>query len=119
MLQIVNEARRRLSTDYHLAFRLFKLLMFLGVIACLIILSNLCKLSLMDLIMCCLAFIPTGWGLLLVSLIKCLFGLAEASVELLLSIAFQKKMPTQGLPSHGTQPTALVLASASCPLLSS
>nr|CAD1842270.1 unnamed protein product [Ananas comosus var. bracteatus] len=66
LVKIVNEARRRLSTDYHLAFRLFKLLMFLGVITCLIILSNLCKLSLMDLIMCCLAFIPTGWGLLLI-----------------------------------------------------
>ncbi|OAY76390.1 putative callose synthase 8 [Ananas comosus] len=32
LVKIVNEARRRLSTDYHLAFRLFKLLMFLGIV---------------------------------------------------------------------------------------
>lgn len=67
ILQAVNEGHRCLSTNYHLLFRFLKLLLFLGVIACMITLSSICKLSVMDLIVCCLAFLPTGWGLLLVS----------------------------------------------------
>jgi hypothetical protein len=43
-------------------------LIFLSVITSLILLYCLCQLSVMDLIICCLAFIPTGWGLLLVSI---------------------------------------------------
>lgn len=66
-MQLVNCASRRLSSKHQLVFRLIKLLIFLSVMTSLILLSCLCQLSIMDLIICCLAFIPTGWGLLLVS----------------------------------------------------
>ncbi|XP_038985106.1 putative callose synthase 8 isoform X2 [Phoenix dactylifera] len=65
-VKAVNEGRRHLSTNYHLVFRFLKLVLFLGVIACMITLSRICELSIMDLIVCCLAFLPTGWGLLLI-----------------------------------------------------
>ncbi|XP_073110666.1 putative callose synthase 8 isoform X2 [Elaeis guineensis] len=65
-VKAVNEGHRCLSTNYHLLFRFLKLLLFLGVIACMVTLSSVCKLSITDLIVCCLAFLPTGWGLLLI-----------------------------------------------------
>ncbi|XP_072998818.1 putative callose synthase 8 isoform X1 [Typha latifolia] len=64
LVKAVDEGRRWLSAKYHLLFRFFKLLILLGVIACIIVLSSICRLSMMDLIICCFAFIPTGWGLL-------------------------------------------------------
>lgn len=66
-MQLVDVGRCRLSAKHHLLFRLFKMLLFLSVITCISILSTICQLSFMDLFVCCLAFIPTGWGLLLVS----------------------------------------------------
>ncbi|KAL5665143.1 hypothetical protein ACJX0J_025251, partial [Zea mays] len=64
-VKLVNCASRRLSTKHQLVFRLIKLLTFLSVVTSLVLLYCLCRLSIMDLIICCLAFIPTGWGLLL------------------------------------------------------
>uniref|UniRef100_I1NYZ2 1,3-beta-glucan synthase n=1 Tax=Oryza glaberrima TaxID=4538 RepID=I1NYZ2_ORYGL len=66
LVKLVNCASRRLSSKHQLIFRLIKLLIFLSVMTSLILLSCLCQLSIMDLIICCLAFIPTGWGLLLI-----------------------------------------------------
>ncbi|RAL44342.1 hypothetical protein DM860_017448 [Cuscuta australis] len=65
--QAVRLGRRFLSADHHLAFRFLKALLFLGVIAIIITLSYICDLSVRDLIVCCLAFLPTGWGLILVA----------------------------------------------------
>ncbi|KAH7844337.1 hypothetical protein Vadar_026931 [Vaccinium darrowii] len=67
LVKVVNIGRQLLSANFHLAFRLFKAILFLGVIATIITLSIVCELSLKDLIVCCLAFFPTGWGLILVS----------------------------------------------------
>ncbi|CAK9177253.1 unnamed protein product [Ilex paraguariensis] len=67
LVKAVNLGRRYLSANYHLAFRLFKAFLFLGVVATIIILSIICDLSLRDLIVCCLGFFPTGWGLILVA----------------------------------------------------
>ncbi|KAJ3692137.1 hypothetical protein LUZ60_012487 [Juncus effusus] len=64
LVKVVYEARRRLSSEHQLIFRLFKLVIFLIVISCLVILYTICKLSIMDFVICCLAFVPTGWGLL-------------------------------------------------------
>ncbi|KAJ1278745.1 hypothetical protein BS78_04G102300 [Paspalum vaginatum] len=65
-VKLVNCASRRLSTKHQLIFRFIKLLIFLAMVTSLILLYCLCQLSIMDLIICCLAFIPTGWGLLLI-----------------------------------------------------
>ncbi|VFQ62052.1 unnamed protein product [Cuscuta campestris] len=67
MVKAVRLGRRFLSADHHLAFRFLKALLFLGVIAIIITLSYICDLSVRDLIVCCLAFLPTGWGLILVA----------------------------------------------------
>ncbi|XP_012703765.1 putative callose synthase 8 isoform X3 [Setaria italica] len=66
LVKLVNCASRRLSSKHQLIFRVIKLLIFLAVVTSLILLYCLCQLSIMDLIICCLAFIPTGWGLLLI-----------------------------------------------------
>lgn len=50
-------------------FRFFKAFLFLSVFAIVITLSVICELSSKDLIVCCLAFLPTGWGLILVCLV--------------------------------------------------
>ncbi|CAM0945991.1 unnamed protein product [Alopecurus aequalis] len=66
LVKLVSCASRQLSSKHQLVFRFIKLLTFLAVVTSFILLSCLCKLSIMDLIICCLAFIPTGWGLLLI-----------------------------------------------------
>lgn len=68
MMQIVDEGRKRLSKDHHFLFRLFKLMLFFGVLSGIIIPAVIYKFSARDLIICCLAFLPTGWGLLSVSI---------------------------------------------------
>nr|GMD87570.1 putative callose synthase 8 [Ipomoea batatas] len=67
LVKAVSIGRHFLSANYHLAFRLFKALLFLGVVSTIITLSIICDLSVRDLIVCCLAFLPTGWGLILVA----------------------------------------------------
>ncbi|CAH9091019.1 unnamed protein product, partial [Cuscuta epithymum] len=67
LVKAVRIGRRFLSVEYHLAFRFFKALLFVGVIAIIITLSYVCDLSVRDLIVCCLAFLPTGWGLIMVA----------------------------------------------------
>lgn len=68
-MQAVNLGRQMFSAKFHLWFRLLKALLFLGGLAIIIVLSKVCDLSLMDLVVCCLAFLPTGWGLILVGLL--------------------------------------------------
>lgn len=69
-MQVVNMGRLQFSAKYQLVFRMFKAILFVACLAIIIILSVVCKLSLMDLVVCCLAFLPTGWGLIVVSLIR-------------------------------------------------
>ncbi|KAK9269020.1 hypothetical protein L1049_000788 [Liquidambar formosana] len=67
LVKAVNLGRQLFSANYQLVFRLFKVFLFLGVLSTIISLSVICDLSLMDVIVCCLAFLPTGWGLILVA----------------------------------------------------
>ncbi|XP_068662809.1 putative callose synthase 8 [Aristolochia californica] len=67
LLKVLSEGRRRLSTDFHLVFRFFKALLLIGVLSIITALFIICKLSVLDLFTCCLAFLPTGWGLLLIA----------------------------------------------------
>ncbi|XP_078177288.1 glucan synthase-like 4 isoform X2 [Carex rostrata] len=64
LVKVIYEARRRLSSDHQLVFRFFKLMIFLVVITSIAVLYTVCKLSVMDMVICCFAFLPTGWGLL-------------------------------------------------------
>ncbi|XP_020251345.1 putative callose synthase 8 isoform X2 [Asparagus officinalis] len=67
LVKAVEEGRKRLSVNHHFVFRFFKLVLFLGVLSTIIALAIVYKLSVRDLIICCLAFLPTGWGLLSVA----------------------------------------------------
>ncbi|KAL8153238.1 hypothetical protein V2J09_010998 [Rumex salicifolius] len=64
LVKVVNLGRQWLSHNHQFAYRLFKASLFMGVIATITSLSLICHLSLMDLLVCCLGFLPTGWGLL-------------------------------------------------------
>ncbi|XP_031477694.1 putative callose synthase 8 isoform X3 [Nymphaea colorata] len=67
LIKISIEGRRRLSANSHALYRLLKAVLFLCFLSILIVLLSLCGLSGKDLFICALAFLPTGWGLLLVA----------------------------------------------------
>ncbi|XP_028551898.1 putative callose synthase 8 isoform X3 [Dendrobium catenatum] len=67
LVKVVGEGSRRLSANHHLIFRFLKLLIFLSVLVGIFTMLSVCQLSIMDLVVCCLAFLPTGWGLLSVA----------------------------------------------------
>ncbi|KAL8129308.1 hypothetical protein V2J09_018463 [Rumex salicifolius] len=60
----VSIGRRKFSADFQLAFRLIKGMIFLTFIAILVILFALPHMTVQDIFVCVLAFMPTGWGLL-------------------------------------------------------
>ncbi|GMI65572.1 glucan synthase-like 4 [Hibiscus trionum] len=66
-VKAVNIGRQLFSAHYHLMFRFFKAFLFLSIFAIVITLSVICELSSMDILVCSLAFLPTGWGLILVA----------------------------------------------------
>ncbi|KAL5736702.1 hypothetical protein ACOSQ2_031490 [Xanthoceras sorbifolium] len=66
-VKAVNMGRQQFSARYHLVFRFFKAFLFLGILSTIISLSVICQLSFKDIIVCCLAFLPTGWGLILIA----------------------------------------------------
>ncbi|PSS26439.1 Callose synthase [Actinidia chinensis var. chinensis] len=63
----VSVGRRRFSANFQLAFRLIKGLIFLTFLTVLILLIALPGMTFKDIIVCILAFMPTGWGLLLIA----------------------------------------------------
>ncbi|KAK9085808.1 hypothetical protein Sjap_026219 [Stephania japonica] len=64
LAKAVAVGRQRLSAYYQLQYRLLKAFLFLAALSVIATLSVVCSLSLRDLIVCCLAFLPTGWGLI-------------------------------------------------------
>ncbi|KAK4369088.1 hypothetical protein RND71_012880 [Anisodus tanguticus] len=56
--------RRRFGTDFQLMFRILKALLFLGFVSVMTVLF-VCGLTISDLFAAILAFVPTGWGILL------------------------------------------------------
>ncbi|KAG6551246.1 hypothetical protein Mapa_007172 [Marchantia paleacea] len=67
VLKIVSMGRRRFSADFQLMFRLLKALLFIGFVTIVIVLFLFAKLSVGDLFASLLAFLPTGWGLLMIA----------------------------------------------------
>ena len=67
-MQAVNVGRNLLSANYQLGFRFFKAILFVAVVALIITLSIICQLSVSDLFVCCMAFMPTAWGLIQVTI---------------------------------------------------
>ncbi|KAK6918011.1 1,3-beta-glucan synthase subunit FKS1-like, domain-1 [Dillenia turbinata] len=66
VLKMVSMGRRRFGTDFQLMFRILKGLLFLGFISVMTVLFVVCALQISDIFAAALAFLPTGWGLLLI-----------------------------------------------------
>lgn len=66
LLQVVSVGRLKFSAHYQLVFRLLKGLLFVTFISILVVLIAFAHMTVQDIFVCCLAFLPTGWGMLLV-----------------------------------------------------
>ncbi|KAJ6306723.1 hypothetical protein OIU76_001674 [Salix suchowensis] len=66
VLKMVSMGRRKFRTDFQLMFRILKALLFLGFVSVMTVLFVVCGLTIQDLFACILAFMPTGWALLLI-----------------------------------------------------
>ncbi|XP_044504191.1 callose synthase 7-like [Mangifera indica] len=66
VLKMVSVGRRKFSTNFQLMFRILKALLFLGIVSAMTVLFVVCGLTISDLFACLLAFLPSGWALLLI-----------------------------------------------------
>ncbi|CAL0326298.1 unnamed protein product [Lupinus luteus] len=67
LMKGVSVGRRQLSADFQLLFRLIKGSIFLAFLATFIVLIAVANMTIKDIIVCILAVMPTGWGLLLIA----------------------------------------------------
>lgn len=67
VMKTVSVGRRRFSANFQLVFRLIKGMIFLTFVSILVTLIALPHMTVQDIIVCILAFMPTGWGLLLIA----------------------------------------------------
>ncbi|KAK1390765.1 1,3-beta-glucan synthase [Heracleum sosnowskyi] len=67
VMKTISVGRRKFSANFQLVFRLIKGLIFLTFISILVTLIALPHMTVQDIIVCVLAFMPTGWGLLLIA----------------------------------------------------
>nr|CAD1835251.1 unnamed protein product [Ananas comosus var. bracteatus] len=67
VMKTVSVGRRRFSANFQLVFRLIKFLIFVTFVTILITLIALPHMTVQDILVCFLAFLPTGWGLLLIA----------------------------------------------------
>ncbi|KAL8170910.1 hypothetical protein V2J09_022714 [Rumex salicifolius] len=67
VMKTVSVGRRKFSADFQLVFRLIKGMIFVTFIAILVILMAIAHMTVQDIVVCILAFMPTGWGLLLIA----------------------------------------------------
>ncbi|KAK8672717.1 hypothetical protein V6N13_111081 [Hibiscus sabdariffa] len=66
VLKMVSMGRRRFGTDFQLMFRILKALLFLGFLSVMTVLFVVAGLTISDLFAAILAFLPTGWAILLI-----------------------------------------------------
>ncbi|KAK1611629.1 hypothetical protein QYE76_035302 [Lolium multiflorum] len=67
VMKTVSMGRRRFSAEFQLVFRLMKGLIFITFISMIVILTAIAHMTILDIFVCILAFMPTGWGLLLIA----------------------------------------------------
>ncbi|PQM33652.1 callose synthase 3 [Prunus yedoensis var. nudiflora] len=67
VMKTVSVGRRKFSAEFQLVFRLIKGLIFVTFVSILVTLIVLPHMTLQDIIVCILAFMPTGWGILLIA----------------------------------------------------
>ncbi|KAF2314493.1 hypothetical protein GH714_026964 [Hevea brasiliensis] len=67
VMKTVSVGRRKFSANFQLVFRLIKGMIFLTFVSILVTLIALPHMTIQDIIVCILAFMPTGWGMLLIA----------------------------------------------------
>ncbi|KAL0286903.1 UNVERIFIED_CONTAM: Callose synthase 3 [Sesamum calycinum] len=67
VMKTISVGRRKFSANFQLVFRLIKGLIFVTFVSILAILIALPHMTPRDIVVCILAFMPTGWGLLLIA----------------------------------------------------
>ncbi|MFS8011908.1 putative 1,3-beta-glucan synthase [Helianthus anomalus] len=67
VVKAISFGRMKFSAKFQLVFRLIKGAIFIMFVSILVILIALPHMTLQDIIVCILAFMPTGWGLLLIA----------------------------------------------------
>ncbi|KAL9256669.1 Callose synthase 5-like protein [Drosera capensis] len=67
ILKIVSMGRKKFSADFQLMFRLIKLFLFIGFVVTLVVFFALLNLTVGDIFASLLAFMPSGWALLLIA----------------------------------------------------
>ncbi|KAJ6809888.1 callose synthase 3-like [Iris pallida] len=67
LMKIVSVGRTAFSASFQPMFRLIKFLIFVILATTLIILIALPHMTLLDMVICILAFMPTGWGIILIA----------------------------------------------------
>ncbi|KAE9618026.1 putative 1,3-beta-glucan synthase [Lupinus albus] len=67
VLKMVSMGRRRFGTDFQLMFRILKALLFLGFMSVMTVLFVVCGLTVSDLFAAIIAFMPSGWALILIA----------------------------------------------------
>ncbi|XP_042060126.1 callose synthase 7-like [Salvia splendens] len=67
VLKMVSMGRRKFSTDFQLMFRILKALLFLGFASVMTVLFVVAGLAVSDIFAATLAFLPTGWALILIA----------------------------------------------------
>ncbi|GAV73698.1 LOW QUALITY PROTEIN: Glucan_synthase domain-containing protein/DUF605 domain-containing protein/FKS1_dom1 domain-containing protein, partial [Cephalotus follicularis] len=67
VMKTVSVGRRKFSANFQLMFRLIKGLIFITFVSILVTLIALPHMTVQDIIVCILAFMPTGWGMLLIA----------------------------------------------------
>ncbi|EPS72207.1 hypothetical protein M569_02539, partial [Genlisea aurea] len=66
VLKMVSMGRRKFGTDFQLMFRILKALLFLGFVSVMTVLFVVCGLAVSDIFASVLAFMPTGWAMILI-----------------------------------------------------
>ncbi|KAJ7965070.1 Callose synthase-like protein [Quillaja saponaria] len=66
VLKMVSMGRRKFGTDFQLMFRILKALLFLGFVSVMTVLFVVCALTISDLFAALIAFLPSGWAILLI-----------------------------------------------------
>ncbi|XP_075498050.1 callose synthase 7 isoform X2 [Primulina tabacum] len=94
VLKMVSMGRRRFGTDFQLMSRILKALLFLGFVSVMIVLFVVCGLTVSDIFAAILAFMPTGWALILIAQAcgPCLKGIGIWDSVMELSRAYEAIM---------------------------
>ncbi|XP_073280004.1 callose synthase 7-like isoform X2 [Primulina huaijiensis] len=94
VLKMVSMGRRRFGTDFQLMSRILKLLLFLGFVSVMVVLFVVCDLTVSDIFAALLAFMPTGWALILIAQAcrPCLKGIGIWDSVMELSRAYEAIM---------------------------